>query len=152
MNITTSGLDETLAMLERVSETKNFLPQCLYTGAGVVAKEMKTQLSALKTDSKVKNGMRNVYPYEKEVLIENFGIAPFLTEMDAMNTKIGFDGYYENKRGEQRPVPLLANSVNSGTSFLRKQAFKDKTYRASKNKSVEEMQKSLDKSISKLTK
>lgn len=152
MNVTTTGLDETLAMLEKVSDTKEYLPKCLYEGAGVVAREMKSQLSALKTESKVTNGMRNVYPYEKQVLIENFGIAPFMSTTDVLNTKIGFDGYYTNKRGEERPIPLLANSVNCGTSFLRKQAFKDKTYRNSKSTSVETMQRSLDKSIAQLAK
>lgn len=152
MSVETSGLDQTLAMLEKVSDTKNFLPECLYQGAGVVAKEMKAQLSALQTDTKPKGPVRNVYPYEKEVLISNFGIAPFSDSNDVLNTKIGFDGYYTNKKGEQRPVPLLANSVNAGTSFLRKQAFKDRAYRNSKESSVEAMQKSLDQSMAKLTK
>lgn len=151
MSVTTKGLDEAIAELTKVADTKTFLPKTLYEGAGVVAKEMKTQISALKTDQKG-GPMRYPYEYEKEVLEQNFGVAPFHWDGDTLDTKIGFDGYYTNKKGEQRPVPLLANSVNAGTSFLKKQPFKDKAYRASKETSVSTMQSALDKEIAKLTK
>jgi hypothetical protein len=49
MSVTTKGLDEAIAELTKVADTKTFLPKTLYEGAGVVAKEMKTQISALKT-------------------------------------------------------------------------------------------------------
>lgn len=151
MSVSTKGLDEAIAELTKVADTKTFLPKTLYEGAGVVAKEMKTQISALKT-SQTGGPMRYPYEYEKEVLEQNFGVAPFHWDGDTLDTKIGFDGYYTNKKGEQRPVPLLANSVNAGTSFLKKQPFKDKAYRASKETSVSTMQSALDKEIAKLTK
>ena len=151
MSVTTKGLDEAIAELTKVADTKTFLPKTLYEGAGVVAKEMKTQISALKTSQKG-GSMRYPYEYEKEVLEQNFGVAPFHWDGDTLDTKIGFDGYYTNKKGEQRPVPLLANSVNAGTSFLKKQPFKDKTYRATKETSVKAMQSTLNQEIAKLTK
>lgn len=155
MTVSTSGLDQVIAELNRVTDTKNFLPKTLYDGAGVVAKEMKTQISALKTSSDVKWGsteLRYPYEYEKEVLEQNFGIAPFKWDGDTLDTKVGFDGYYTNKKGQKRAIPLLANAVNAGTSFLKKQPFKDKTYRVTKETSVKAMQSTLNQEIAKLTK
>lgn len=150
ISIDAKGMNETIAMFENLTkETDGALKKCVYKGAGVVADSMKDEVKNIKTQTGKQTGKQRLpYDYEKNVLIENLGIAP-IKNKGSVNTKIGFDGYYENKRGELRPVPLLANSINAGTSFLKKQPFLSKTVRASQANCVEEMQQQLDEEIRK---
>jgi hypothetical protein len=124
ISVDTTGINETLAMFEKLSDNaEGTMKQCVYQGAGKVADTMKDKVGALRTGSgKSKKDLRYCYEYEKQALIDNLGIAP-IKGGDNTNTKVGFDGYYENKSGEKKPVPLLANSINAGTSFMKKQAF-----------------------------
>lgn len=152
-SIDTSGFDDTIKMLEKLTEeSEGMMKQSVYKGAGVVADDMKSIVKGLRTQSdNRRTDVRYPYDYEKAALIENLGIAPIGTR-GSVNTKIGFDGYYTNKRGDQRPVPLLANSINAGTTFLKKQPFLSQTKRKSEKNCIEAMQKQLDKSIEELTK
>lgn len=153
ISVNTSGINETLAMFEKLSnEAEGTMKQCVYKGSGVVADTMRQQVEGLRTQSDNKRtDVRYPYDYEKKVLIENLGISP-IEGGDNTNAKVGFDGYYTNKQGDSRPVPLLANSINAGTSFLKKQAFINATKRKSESPCVGAMQKQLDKAIEKVTK
>ena len=147
VNLDVKGLDQVLEKFEKLTD-QNFKP-VVYSGAGVVADEMKSQLKALRTTEKPRGkSKRYVYPYEKQVLEKQMGIAP-IEDGVTCNTKVGFDGYYQNKRGDKRPVPLLANSVNAGTSFLYKQPFLSKTERACRDRAVESMSKKVEQIIEK---
>lgn len=153
IKVNSSGLNEVVKMFEGLTnETEGTMKQCVYKGAGEVADTMKSRVEALKTQSDNKRtDVRFPYTYEKEALIENLGIAP-IQGGEVTNTKVGFDGYYTNKRGQQKPVPLLANSINAGTSFMKKQGFINATKRAAQNPCIDAMQKQLDKVINQLTK
>ncbi len=144
------GLDDVLTRLENLSNKTSLYKTAVYAGAGVVADEMKSQIKSLKTTSTTgkRTDKRYIYPYEKAVLEEQMGIAPIKDE-ETVNTKVGFDGYYENKHGERRPVPLLANSVNAGTSFLYKQPFISKTERTCRDKAVKSMEHKVEQIIEK---
>ena len=160
MSVSTKGLDETLAMLQRLTDNQGFISLTLYEGAGFVADEMKKQIKALKVSKTAKKGeKRYCYQWEKDALLEGMGIASFDKSPDEITTKIGFDGYVEHNRiyhgvkyGESYPVPKIANGINHGTSFEYKQPFKDRTYRASQKGAVDKMQSKLDSEIKKLTK
>lgn len=153
ISIDSSGINETLAMFEKIEKnTTGTMKQCVYKGAGVVADTMQARVKALKTQSDNKRtDVRYPYDYEKEAILDNLGIAPIKAD-SIVNTKVGFDGYYYNKKGDRRPVPLLVNSINAGTSFLKKQAFVNATKRAAEGKCVNAMQKQLNEAIEKLTK
>lgn len=152
MSVSTKGLDDTLAMLQRITNDTGFISLTLYEGAGFVADEMKKQVKNLKVSKTAKKGQkRYCYQWEKDALIENMGVASFDKSPDETKTKIGFDGYVEHN-GESYPVPKIANGVNHGTSFEYKQPFKDRTYRASQKGAVDKMQSKLDSEIQKLTK
>ena len=46
-----------------------------------------------------------------------------------IQTSIGFDNSgYANMAGKTVPVPLIANSINHGTSFMQKQPFLRKAF------------------------
>ena len=149
VNIT--GADETIRMLEKFSNDSRIFKPLVYVGADEIADEMRRQIQKLKTDSHPKKGMRYPYESDKKVLLDALGIAPIKEEM-TVNTKVGFDGYYTNKRGEQRPVPLLANSINHGTSFLIRQNFVGQTERACKDRVTNRISAKADEIINKLSK
>lgn len=48
---------------------------------------------------------------------------------EGINTKVGFYGYFKNKRGAITPAPLVANVFEHGTSTVKKQPFMRKSFR-----------------------
>lgn len=147
--VNVSGLDDVLLSLEKLGDTDLFKP-VVYKGAGVVADTMKEKLRSLKTtnDKSKSSSMRYCYESDKQVLLESMGITPIKND-ESVNAKVGFDGYYTNRKGEQKPIPLLANSVNAGTSFMYRQPFINSTKRASESKAVAEMSAETQKLINK---
>lgn len=152
MSMEVEGLKDTLNMLENLSNNSDLFKPVVYVGAEVVADELRKNIGSLKTqsDNKQKKGTRYPYDYEKNVLLTAMGVAP-IKNKDVINTKVGFDGYYENKSGDKRPVPLLANSINAGTTFLKKQNFIDKTARTCREKVAQVMKEKTDKIIEKIS-
>ena len=68
MSVSTKGLDETLAMLQRITNDTGFISLTLYEGAGFVADEMKKQVKAFKTNRTWNNILgydeNNFYVYD----------------------------------------------------------------------------------------
>jgi hypothetical protein len=64
-----------------------------------------------------------------------------------INTKVGFYGYFKNKRGVITPAPLVANIFEHGTSTVKKQTFMRKSFRKAEIES--EMKKVQEKYLSK---
>ena len=72
-----------------------------------------------------KFGTRLPSPEEKAVLLNaKKGVAKFKHKKDSVDTSVGMQnsGYGEIK-GKRVPVPLIANAINSGTSFMKPQPF-----------------------------
>ena len=153
ITVGSKGFDETIAMLEKVSnETEGVMKTSVYMGAKVVADEMKTQLNSLKT-SKTFNAKNKRYCFEedKQALIQNMGVSK-IKGGDSVNTKVGFDGYFKGKNGKDIAVPLVANAINAGTSFMYPQPFMNATKRSAEKECISAMQKQLDTSIKEITK
>lgn len=147
MSLEVDGVAELQKSLENLTNNGVLYP-LVYKGTEVVADEMRRQLNALQTSKGYGTSQhkRYVNDYDKKILLAQMGVAP-IKERETINSKVGFDGYYMSKAGERRPVPLLANSVNAGTSFMEKQAFIDATARATRNKVFQAMKEQADKII-----
>lgn len=149
MSMEVEGMSEVISMIEHLSNN-SILKPLVYAGADVVADELKKQIGSLKTDSDNKRGsdksLRFCHKSDIKVLSDNMGIAPIKAQ-DTINTKVGFDGYYINARGDSRPVPLLANSINAGTSFMKAQPFIDKTARKVKGNVQKAMNNAAEKVV-----
>ena len=68
---------------------------------------------------------------EEKAILEGakHGIAKFKNDGNVIQTSIGFDNSgYANLAGKTVPVPLIANSINHGTSFMQKQPFLRKAF------------------------
>lgn len=154
--IRTTGLHETIANLETLANISNIYAlerRAIYLGAKVVIEGMLEELSALKitryygTDQK----MRYAWPEEAEALIDSCGIAKMITD-ETVNTKVGFDGYYTAGNGERYPVPLIANSINAGTSFMHAQPFIDQTVRKTEKAALKVMEQDFNNSAKNIMK
>lgn len=149
--LNTKGLNETISNLEALANISNINALekvAIYEGAAVILDGMLTELSALHitryygTDAK----KRYCWPGDAKALIENIGIAKMIVE-DTVNTKVGFDGYYEAGNGERYPVPLLANSINAGTSFMYAQPFIDNTVRRYQKVALKKMDEKFNECV-----
>lgn len=101
--------------------------RALYDGAGIMAKEIEKGTETIKTAPfrYAKEGTRLPSPEEKEIVRQAaIGIAKFDKNGTEVDTVVGFrqSGYAE-LNGKQKPIPVIVNAINSGTSFMNKQPF-----------------------------
>lgn len=128
------GIDEYLAQLERLKvSTGSAIGRAIYEGAGIVAREVASEIQKLPVNNQY--GSKGITSVQKAGLIEGFGISHAQTDGDYRHVKLGFDGYNgqrTKKYPNGQPNALIARSVNSGTSFRKKDPFVDRATRRSK--------------------
>lgn len=141
-NMKINGLDELDAMLTSVGKNADQVARkALYAGAGVMADRLRQAVNALPT---VKSGSRPfpnhslnvITPEDKADLANGIGIAVFREEKGAVTTRVGFDGYTRRKEKNYPrgvPLPMIARSIESGSSVRRKHAFVRITMNQAKN-------------------
>ena len=124
----TEGLDDLSKMLNQLGEQAGKVAAVgLYDGAGVMAGEVKNQAERIRA-SKFHYGVfvtRDPSHEEKAAVVNaGAGVAKFDKNGGEVNTSVGYSnaGYVEIA-GRIKPVPLIANAINSGTSFMKKQPF-----------------------------
>ena len=149
-----TGLDELGSMLEKMAEKAPAVAaQALYEGAGAMAKEVESQAGAIRTApfkyATVSRGeMREASPEEKAAVTGagGVGIAKFQKDGSEVQTSVGYGnaGYAEIK-GKAVAIAKIANSINSGTSFMKKQPFIRKAATAGKGKAVDAMRAVIEK-------
>lgn len=154
------GLDAYIDKIDSLSGlTQEYVGQAIYAGAEVVADATKAAISGVEVDNRVNvpdgEQKRSINQKQKLGLIESFGIASARYDGNFYNVKTGFDGYNEirTKRWPMgQPNAMIARSLESGTSFMRKNPIITKATNQSKKKAIEAMQDSLNKSIQKIMK
>ena len=132
------GLTELNDMLGQMEgRAMSVAAQALYEGAGVMAQEVTEQISRIQT-APFKYARPGDYrlpsPEEKAILEEaGAGIAKFAKDDDEVNTSVGFrKSGYADLNGEKKAIAQIANAINSGTSFMKKQPFLRKAFSQSK--------------------
>jgi hypothetical protein len=155
------GLDEYTAQLESLSnQSDEYIGKAVFEGAKVVADAVKQSIGEIPVDNTVykkdgesRTGLKSV---QIEGLRDSFGISTLQEgNNDYQNVKIGFSGYnkIKSKRWQNgQPNAMVARSINSGTSFMRKYAFMDNATRSKKTDCEDAMKNSLEESIADLTK
>lgn len=119
----TNGTDELVTMLSNLSnQSLNIAASALYEGAGVVADAYSKAVDQIRTAKRrhEEPGGRLPTPEEKESLRAT-GIARFSKDADGVDTMVGVAEGYTTVRGRKKAIKLLARSINSGTSFMKKQ-------------------------------
>ena len=124
------GVKEIEDMLEKLGMSAySAASQGLYNGAGVMANEIRNSAERIRTAPfkyARKPNMRLPSPEEKAIVLaaKSAGIAKFKKRVDQINTSVGYaKSGYAPLKGKMKPIPLIANSINSGTSFMQRQAF-----------------------------
>lgn len=155
------GLEAAFSELGELSQQSEGIGKmCVYDGAGVVADALKAKISGLPVRDPNQHGsqkkrVKGVTPAEKEALLTGMGIATMRTAGGSINTVIGFDGYFgEGTKGypKGKPIPMIANAVNRGTSWLQATPFVNQAYNGSKAAAEAAMAARFDEEIAKHTK
>ena len=122
------GMSEISELLSQMEEKAPAVAaRALYDGAGIMADEIRKGTETIKTApfQYARNGTRLPSPEEKEIVTQAaVGIAKFDKNGTEVDTSVGFrqSGYAE-LNGKQKPIPVIVNAINSGTSFMNKQPF-----------------------------
>ena len=144
-------------MLEAMAESApKAAASALYEGAGTMRDEMERQAKQIRTAPfKYASGGDTRLPSpEEKAIVERgaIGVAKFQKDDDGCNTSVGFSrSGYAMLAGRHVPIPLIANSINSGTSFMNKQPFVRKAKTAGGKKAVDVMKKSITEYLEKKT-
>lgn len=143
-------LEEYVDMLSNLEKktTQNIIKVSIFNGANIVADEIKKEIEKLPID---KSPLKGITKKEKNDLIKGFGIAPLQIKDGNYDVKIGFDGYgHKTKKYPQGiPIPMLARSIISGTSFRNANNFVKRATNRVKKKTIETMNKTIDEEIKK---
>ena len=153
-----AGIDEEIEKLEGLGEhARGLIGYALYEGAAVAAAAVAAavnELPVMEPDKRPFNGipLNVISAQDKADLVAAVGISGFFDTDDGRGTSIGFDGYAT--RTEKRfpngvPLPMIAASIDSGSSIRMKHPFMRKAERACKAAALATMQAAADEYVSK---
>ena len=151
------GMAEISELLTKMEEdAPKVASKALYEGAGIMAAEMKKSAETIKTAPfhYVKDGTRLPSPEEKEIVMQaGVGIAKFDKDGTEVDTSVGYrNAGYAMLDGKQKPIPVIVNSINSGTSFMQKQPFVRKAANSGGKKAMEAMKTAIETEFEAMTK
>ena len=149
---------EALRKLEFTAQGGELLEKAAQAGANPVADEIRRRLRNLPEDE-----FRRLAPGEafsglpdgqKQDLLDSLGVAPPQRDRKGfVNVKVGFDGYGSHPtKAYPRGVPnaLIARATESGSSVREKTPFVRPAVNATRNKAVDEMDKSITDGLKKI--
>jgi len=157
------GLDEYAEKVQRLSRNADkIMRRAVYKGGGVVADAVKKGLG----DIPIQEGPNGLPPYarrgeklmgvssrQKKDLIKSMGLAHIQEkELGYINTKLGFDGYGSvptKSHPNGIPNTLLMRSIESGTSFRKKNAVVRRSVNQAKASAVKAMADTIDDELRK---
>lgn len=153
----TVGLEAAFSEFGEMSrDSEGIAKACVYEGAKVAADAVKKNIQALPTrDPKTHHGKKGATPAEKEALLKGFGIAQMRTGGGTIDTVLGFEGYDKNVTPRYpggHPIPMIARTIESGTSWLTKTPFIKPAINSSKAAAESAMATKFDEEISKRSK
>ena len=157
MTMRVEGMEELSRKLSALEEKAgDVAARALYAGAGVMADAYAQAVNSIKTDKfrYAFNGQkRSVSPEEKAALQGKIGIAKFDRDGSEVSTAVGiFGAGYVEIGGKRKAVRMLANVINSGTSFMIKQSVFRRAQRKAKKAASEAIAQRADQLIEKITK
>ena len=152
-----TGVADLIQKMDKIGEKgRDCASIALYEGARVTADAVGGAVQGIATEpfKYAGNGhKRKPSPEEKAVLTgAKHGVAKFRKGVTKIDTSVGYQnsGYGEIK-GKTVPVPLIANAINSGTSFMQKQPFIRKAFSQSKGAAQAAIENKLSEELEKLS-
>jgi hypothetical protein len=153
----TEGLEDVEALLNTLGDKAGSVASAgLYDGAGVMADEIQRQVNAIRTEEfrYTVFGQRAPSPEEKAALQSvGAGIAKFDKNGSEVDTSVGFSNAgYADVNGKRKPIPQIANAINSGTSFMKAQPFFRKAVNSGRTRAVEAISRGIEEKVDALIK
>lgn len=155
--IAVKGLEEYALMLSKLgSASEAITKEAVYAGAAVVADAIKEALKDLPVEDGFgtdKDPINGITKKQKADLIDGFGLTPIEDKDGYVQTKAGFDGYGSvptKKYPKGVPNQLIARSVESGTSFRKKNPFIRRTVNKVRGQAQDAMAKEIDSILEKM--
>lgn len=131
----------------------------IYAGAAIVTDAVRAELEGIPTDEGWgTTGHPTTGPTtrQKDALADALGIAPMRDDGTGFYTvKVGFDGYndVQTKRWPYgQPNQMVARSVESGTTWMKKNPFIKRAAAKSREKAIAAMTKSVKDAVEKIMK
>ena len=123
-----TGLDELTAKMQKLPDKgADVAALALYEGAAIVADAVSGAVHGIATEEfhYTKFGKRLPSPEEKAILLgAKRGVAKFNKSKSRVDTSVGMQNAgYGSLNGKSKPIPQIANAINSGTSFMKPQPF-----------------------------
>lgn len=153
------GVNDLVAQYQKLADdTEKVIGAAIYKGAGVVMKEVVGAVEGISTDNRfgtAENPTSGPSSIQKEGLRHSLGIAKMRNDGGFWNVKIGFDGYNRVKTKtwpQGQPNMMVARSIESGTSWMRKQPFMRHAEQSAKGPCEKAMSETVDKEIQKIIK
>ena len=150
------GMAEISELLSKLEEAAPAIAaEALYEGAGTMSAAINSAAESIKTGpGSTRDEARYATPEEKAaVLSAGAGIAKFRKNGTEVNTSIGYKSAgYAVIKGKTKPVPLIVNAINSGTSFMHKQPFVRQAARSGGAKAMSVMTAFIEDAFGKITK
>ena len=137
-SIQVEGMNELIRSMEKLPEkAAKVAAEALYEGAGIVADKVSGAVNGIATEPfKYATGGRTRKPSPEEKALvagAKHGIAKFRKNGVSVQTSVGYQNAgYGTINGKTKPIPQIANAINSGTSFMQKQPFMRKAFSQSK--------------------
>lgn len=123
-----TGLEELITRMGTLEDKGvDIASAALYEGAGIMADAVTKAVQGIVTEEfrYTKHGQRLPSPEEKALILSaRRGVTKFKKSKTSVETSIGFQkSGYGDLGGKTRPIPVVANSIESGTSFMKPQPF-----------------------------
>ena len=137
-SIQVEGMNELIRSMEKLPEkAAKVAAEALYEGAGIVADKVSGAVQGIATEPfKYATGGRTRKPSPEEKALvagAKHGVAKFRKNGVSVQTSVGYQNAgYGEINGKKKPIPQIANAINSGTSFMKKQPFMRKAFSQSK--------------------
>ena len=137
--IQVDGMNELIQKMGKLPEkARDVASLALYEGAGVVADAVSQAVRGIATEpfTYAAGGRKRKASPEEKAILESAkkGVAKFRKSVDGVQTSVGMQNAgYATLNGKTKPIPLIANSINSGTSFMQKQPFMRRAFSQSKS-------------------
>ena len=152
------GMDKITEMLKTAGDRAvGIAALALYDGAGVVADEISKGARGISTQPfRYANGwQRDPSPEEKAAVVSAgaAGIAKFRKTGNKVDTSVGYNrSGYATIAGKSKPIALIVSSINSGTSFMKKQPFIRKAVTTATPKATEAITSEVERLVGEILK
>lgn len=157
--MTIQGLDDLSGLIRSLQEKGvEVMKAAVYAGADAMVEAVKESIRALPEEEgymPAGEKRNTVTRDEKEALLTHIGIAKFDNTGGKVTTAIGFEGYTDHptrKYPSGVPVPLIARSIESGSSVRRKIPFLRQAANRAKEQAQKAMADAANKKLQEITK